>query len=73
MAIVVPLTTVDRGLPHHVAIGTTPSGLERPSWARTEDVRAISEQRLSRSGPLGVVAADERDAIRGQLRLMIDF
>jgi mRNA interferase MazF len=73
MTIVVPLTTADRGLPHHVPIGTAPSGLERLSWARTEDVRAISEQRLLRGGPLGVVAPAEREAIRGQLRLMIDF
>lgn len=73
MVIVVPLTTVDRGLPHHVPIGSVFSGLDRPSWARTEDVRAISEQRFASGRPLGVVSASERDAVREHLRLMIDI
>jgi mRNA interferase MazF len=52
MTLVVPLTTKNRGLPHHVLIDSPKSGLTRPSWARTEDVRAISTQRLF--GPLEV-------------------
>ena len=73
MVIVVPLTTVNRGLPHHVPIASTTAGLDRPSWARTDDIRAISEQRFAASRPLGVLAPDEREAIREQLRLMIDI
>ena len=73
MVIVVPLTTTDRGLPHHVPISSASSGLESPSWARTDDVRAISEQRFTSRRPLGVVSHEEREAVRVQLRLMIDI
>ncbi len=73
MVIVVPLTTVDRGLPHHVPILSVSAGLDRPSWARTDDIRAISEQRFTSRRPLGVLSPGEREAVRAQLRLMIDI
>ena len=44
LAIVVPITSVDRGWPNHVPI---PSGLlPRASWAMTEQVRTISRRRI---------------------------
>ncbi len=46
MALVVPLTARDRGLPHHIAISSTESGLKQPSWARPDDIRAISTTTL---------------------------
>ncbi|MGW2547489.1 type II toxin-antitoxin system PemK/MazF family toxin [Kitasatospora sp. NPDC001574] len=73
MAIVVPLTTQHRGLPHHVPVTSTQSGLNRPSWARTDDVRTISEQRLTGSRPLGTVTDKEAADIRTYLRLMLDI
>ena len=59
LAIVVPVTTVDRGWPNHVRLrGAT--GLERPSWAMTEQPRTLSRDRLR--DPVGVVdAATMRD------------
>lgn len=72
MAIVVPLTTRSRGLPHHVAVDSEGTGLQRPSWARTDDIRTISEQRLI-GRPLGTVSDKEAEDIRVYLRLMIDI
>ena len=72
MAIVVPLTTQDHGLPHHVPVSSTQSGLHQQSWARTEDVRSISEQRLI-GRPLGSASDKEADDIRTYLRLMLDI
>ncbi|MDQ3989306.1 MAG: type II toxin-antitoxin system PemK/MazF family toxin [Actinomycetota bacterium] len=46
-AIVVPLTTRERGFPHHIAI-TDDGGLNRPSWAMCEAVRTVSTHRFSR-------------------------
>jgi mRNA interferase MazF len=43
--IVVPLTSRDRHLPHHVAV-TDDGGLTRPSWAMCEAVRSISVRRF---------------------------
>ena len=72
MAIVVPLTTQGRGLPHQVPVSSAQSGLHRQSWARTDDVRAISEHRLV-GHPLGSVSDQEANDIRGYLRLMLDL
>jgi mRNA interferase MazF len=72
MAIIVPLTTQDRGLPHHVSVSSAQSGLHHPSWARTDDVRAISEQRLA-GRPLGSVSEKEAAEVRAYLRLMLDI
>lgn len=41
----VPITTRDRGWANHVAL-EGPHGLDRESWAMTEQVRAISRERL---------------------------
>jgi mRNA interferase MazF len=46
-AIVVPLTTRERGFPHHIAVEDD-GGLDRPSWAMCEAVRAVSTQRFGR-------------------------
>jgi mRNA interferase MazF len=43
--IVVPLTSRDRGFPHHIAVAGD-GGLSRPSWAMCEAVRAISLERF---------------------------
>ena len=73
MAIVVPLSSRNRGLPHHVRVDSPESGLDRPSWARVDDVRAISEQRLVGHRRVGQVTTKEAEEIRAQLRLMIDL
>ena len=73
MALVVPLTTRDRGLDHHVRIGSPESGLNRPSWARTEEITAVSTQRFTRSQPLGTVPAAEVAELSEWLREMVAF
>ena len=73
MAIVVPLTTRDRGLDHHVRIDSPESGLARPSWARTEDITAVSTQRFRRAQPLGVASGDEVARLSEWLREMVAF
>ena len=46
VVIVVPCTTSHRGLPSHIEIEPGPSGLDEVSYAKCEDVKSISEQRL---------------------------
>lgn len=46
LAIVVPLTKINRGWPNHISI-SGPTGLSVQSWALTEQVRTISRQRIS--------------------------
>jgi mRNA interferase MazF len=46
VVIVVPTTTTPRGLPSHVEIDPVSSGLDEVSYAKCEDVKSVSEQRL---------------------------
>jgi mRNA interferase MazF len=71
MTLVVPLTTKNRGLPHHVLIDSPESGLARPSWARTDDVRSISTQRFTRTKALGYISGTERENMRRWLYRML--
>lgn len=49
LAIVVPITTVDRGWPNHIPIRGT--DLPQACWAMSEQVRTVSRDRiLSRAG-----------------------
>lgn len=71
VVLVVPLTTRDRGLPHHVEISSTESGLRRASWARTDDIRAISTRRLTRSSPIGRLSDHEIELVRRWVHRML--
>jgi mRNA interferase MazF len=53
VVVVVPVTTTHRGLPSHVEIEPGSSGLDEISYAKCEDVKSVSEQRLI--GRLGSV------------------
>jgi mRNA interferase MazF len=46
LAVVVPLTSVDRGWPNHVRVRGA-HRLPAPSWAMTEQVRTIDRSRIT--------------------------
>ena len=71
MGIVVPLTTRDRRLPHHVRIDPGSSGLERPSWALTDSVRAVSTLRFAGDRPVGVLSDRERNEVARWVHRMV--
>lgn len=48
LAIVVPVTTRDRGWPHHVELTGRDLSLKRASFAMTEQPRTISRHRITR-------------------------
>jgi mRNA interferase MazF len=73
MALVVPLTSRDRGLEHHVRISSGESGLHRPSWARTEEITAVSTSRFTRATPIGAASAAEIAELSDWLREMVAF
>jgi mRNA interferase MazF len=72
LVFVVPLTTRARGIPTHVEVRPPEGGLHETSWARCEDLRSISTERLM-GGPLGVVPAEVLDAIGERLRLLLQL
>jgi mRNA interferase MazF len=67
--IVVPLTSRDRRLPHHVTVGDD-GGLKRPSWAMCEALRAVSVSRLG--ARVGVADQPTVDAVIAQVTAWVD-
>jgi mRNA interferase MazF len=71
VVVVVPITTTYRGLPSHIEIDRGSSGLDEVSYAKCEDVKSISEQRLI--GRLGVVGNDAMFQASRVLRFLLDL
>lgn len=71
VVIVVPTTTSRRGLPSHVEIEPSRSGLDAVSYAKCEDVKSVSEQRLVRR--LGAVDGAAMFQIDRALRFLLDL
>ena len=69
LVIVIPITSKDKGIRSHVAISRNEGGLPIPSFAKCEDVRSISKQRLRKR--LGVVSDQTIDGVEEKLRLLM--
>lgn len=66
----VPLTSRERGLEHHIKVPADgQTGLKQVSYAMTEQVRAVSDQRAGRL--LGRVSGQTLTAISRYLHLFI--
>jgi mRNA interferase MazF len=70
VVVVVPITTTYRGLPSHIEIDLGSSGLDEASYAKCEDVKSISEQRLITR--LGAVGDDVMFRAARALRFLLD-
>jgi mRNA interferase MazF len=71
IVVVIPLTTTYRGLPSHIEIDRGGSGLDEVSYAKCEDVKSVSEQRLI--GRLGVVGDEVMFRLARTLRFLLDL
>lgn len=69
MAVVLPVTTARRGLPSHIELEPGDSGLSHTSYAKAEDIKSVSTQRLVRR--LGTAPADRLYRIEHALRLLL--
>ena len=70
LVVIVPLTSVSRGIPWHVRVGPEDGGVREESWAMTDQVRAVSQGRLL-GDPWGRVAPVVMAAIEERLRLLL--
>ncbi len=70
LAIVLPITTTDRGWPNHVRVEGA-SGLDRTSWVMTEQPRTLSRDRLTSVG--GQVSPETLAAVRMWLGDFLDL
>jgi len=71
LVVVVPLTTTDRGIPLHVRIDPPEGGLKRVSYAKIEDVRSISKERLTNR--FGSVSTKTLSDVSDRLRILLDL
>lgn len=68
---VVPITSVRRGLPSHVEIDAGDSGLDDVSYAMCEDLKSVSDRLLiSRLGAADVEAVFEMERA---IRFLLDL
>ncbi|MEX0767801.1 MAG: type II toxin-antitoxin system PemK/MazF family toxin [Microthrixaceae bacterium] len=68
--ILVPCTTTRRELPSHVELDVA-SGLDQISYAKCEDLKSVSEERLMRA--LGSVSVDAMFEITKSIRFLLDL
>lgn len=66
IVIVVPVTTRDRGLPNHVRLDAVPGLARVPSFAMTEQPRALDRRRITKVG--GMVDEETMASVRVWLR-----
>ncbi|MEA3401327.1 MAG: type II toxin-antitoxin system PemK/MazF family toxin [Armatimonadota bacterium] len=69
LVVVLPMTTVDRGIPLHVAVGPPEGGVRERSLIKCEDIRSIDQRRLTRY--LGAVSQDTIAMVDDRLRALL--
>ena len=71
VVIVVPCTSSRRDLPSHIELDDAVSGLDHASYAKCEDLKSISEERLVTR--LGTAGLDVMFAISRNLRFLLEL
>lgn len=71
LVVVVPITTTGYGLRSHVELEPEGSGLDHTSYARCDQLRVVSVERLSHRQ--GMIDADQMQAIDQALRFVLDL
>ncbi len=71
LIVVVPVTTTGYGLRSHVELDPEGSGLDHASYARCDQLRVVSIERLSYRQ--GMVSPEQMNAIDQALRFVLDL
>jgi mRNA interferase MazF len=71
LAIVIPLTSRNKGIRTHIEVPAGEGGLKKTSFVRCEDVRSVSMQRFGRR--LGVVTGATLSRTEAVLRFLLDL
>lgn len=69
LVVLLPLTSVAKGIPFHVEINPPEGGVKVKSFIRCEDVRSVAKERLSRRW--GKVSASTLTAVEDRLRILL--
>jgi len=71
LVVMLPISTVAKGIPFHVEVNPPEAGLKQKSFVKCEDVRSVSKERLLRR--YGAVAARTMDAVEDRLRILLNL
>lgn len=71
LVVVVPLTSKAKGIPLHVRIEKPEGGVTTTSYAKPEDVRSISKDRLVKRW--GAVSATTMAKVEDSLRILLEL
>ncbi len=71
LVVVVPVGSKSYGLRSHVELDRTPGGLDRVSYARCDQLRVVSTQRLV--DRRGMVSKDQMQQIARAIRFVLDL
>jgi mRNA interferase MazF len=71
LVVVVPMTTTERGIPLHVRIDPPEGGVMQTSFAKCEDVRSVSSQRLGQRW--GIVQSRTMSIVADRLRILLEL
>ncbi len=69
LVVVLPVTSVAKGIPFHVPVSPPEGGVRQPSFIKCEDVRSVSRSRLRERW--GTVAAQTMTAVEDRLRILM--
>lgn len=71
LAIVLPITSKDKGIPFHVEVNPEEGGLTQKSFIKCEDMRSISIERLS--DLWGAVSTNTMMMVEDRLRILLNL
>jgi mRNA interferase MazF len=71
LAVVIPITTKEKGIPFHVEVKPPEGGLTKRSFVKCEDLRSVSKERLVQR--LGRVTRNTLTAVEDRLRILLEL
>lgn len=71
LVVVLPVTSVDKGIPLHVPVNPPEGGLAQRSFIKIEDVRSVSTERLR--DLQGSVSASTMSLVEQRLRVLLQL
>lgn len=71
LVILLPISTVAKGIPFHVELNPLEGGLKQKSFVKCEDVRSVAKDRLLRR--YGTVSPRTMAAVEDRLRILLNL
>lgn len=71
LVVLLPLTSIAKGIPFHVEIIPPEGGVKVKSFIKCEDIRSVAKERLSQQ--CGKVSASTLAAVEDRLRILLSL